>query len=429
MYLFTHFFETDPATATTCQDFPHSILSNSTSPDTSFFGPAGVLGLGQLSTNLDQLAAHSIITSRSFGLYLGAGYDRAGGVVNGSITFGGFDSGRLINPVHNYTIIPATASPTQSPLQVHVSQITLDFPDLGGGSLNLINDTGFTADISTSQYPLSLPQSVTEAFASALGATPANNADDSLRLTRPFSGNMTITLSDGFQVSFPPEWVSNISGITPVSATSSDTYTLGAAFLQYVYLALNYDSSPPAFHLARAVLENAYVMPMPLCPNIAPVPWQPPQLSSFTRGGLVGAAVGGIVGGSAITIVVFLLVQNCLRKRERRKRSVSFADLGAAKGVEMDDMEEVEKINYSPVKGKASAQRFVFRPPHTPGQPITPGQAPRADFPFPKSEQQPVGNSTFKGPLERKPVAVTFDPPPRAPFGEGSEKQKSSRWR
>jgi hypothetical protein len=424
MYLYTHYFETDPATPTACNGFPHLLLSNSTSPNTSFFGPAGVLGLGELSTNLGQLANHNVITSRSFGLYLGAGYDRAGGVVNGSITFGGFDSGRFISPVHNYTIAPSVSSPAQSPLQVHVSQITLDFPELGGSSINLINDTGFAAEITTSQYPLSLPQSVTEAFASALQATPANNVDNSLRLTKPFSGNMTITLSDGFQVSFPPEWVSNISGITPIAATGSDTYTLGAAFLQYVYLAVNYDSAPPAFHLAKAVLENAYVMPRPLCPNVAPTAWVPPQLSIFTRAGLVGAAVGGVIGGSAIALLVFLLLRNYLRRREQKKRSLKFAEMGAAKGVEMDDIEEIEQTSYNPATGGANTtgQRFVFKSPLTPGQPITPGLSVTTSFP----EQRPGATSTFKGPLERKPVVTTFDPPPAKQIGDG-KKQKSSR--
>lgn len=434
MYLYTHYFETDPATATVCHGFPHMILSNSTSPDTSFFGPAGVLGFGQLSTNLVQLAAHSAITSRSFGLYLGAGYDRAGGVVNGSITYGGYDSGRFINPVHNYTLAPTVSSPTQSPLQVHVSQITLDLPNSGGSRVNLINDTGFTAEISTSQYALSLPQAVTKAFTSALSAAPANNADDTLRLTRPFSGNMTITLSDGFQVSFPPEWVANLSAITPIAATSSDTYILGAAFLQYVYLAVNYDSNPPAFHLARAVLENAYVMPKPQCPNVAPVPYEPPQLSAFTKGGLVGAAIGGVIGGSALTILAWAVILHYLRRRAAKKRSVRFA---VGKGVEMNAMDEVEPVAYSPVKTSNNyterGQRFVFRPPQTPGQPITPGAGARSssNFPFPSSSLSLSGEqrqeqseiSAFKGPVERKPVTMTFDPPPRVAFGEGKGTQ------
>jgi hypothetical protein len=416
------------------------ILSNSTSPNTSFFGPAGLLGFGQLSTNLAQLAAHNAITSKSFGLYLGAGYERAGGVVNGSITYGGYDSGRFINPVHNYTLAPTVSSPTQSPLQVHVSQITLDSPTPGGGRINLINGTGFTADITTSQYALSLPQAVTAAFSAALSATPANNADDTLRLTRPYAGNLTITLSDGFQVSFPPEWVANVSSVTPIAATPSETYSLGAAFLQYVYLAVNYDSSPPAFHLARAVLENAYVMPKSLCPNVAPVPYEPPQINAFTKGGLVGAAVGGVIGGSALTILAWAIIQHCLRRRAKKKRTVHFA---ISKGVEMDDMGEVEPVAYGSVNSNGNTsgrgQRFVFRPPLTPGQPITPGAGKRLDFPFPSSSSFPLSSSeqqhkqsaisTSKGPVEGKEVTVSFEPPPRVPFGEGkgTEKKKGRR--
>lgn len=420
MSLYTHYFETDPASATRCHQFPHLLLANSTSPNTSFFGPAGVLGLGQLSTNLAQLTANNAITSKSFGLYLGAGYDRAGGVINGSITYGGYDSGRFVGPVHNYTLAPIITTPTQSPLQVHVSQITIDSTNLGDGHLNLINDTGFAAEITTSQYALSLPQTVTDAFAAALSATPANNADNTLRLTRPFSGNLTITLSDGFQVSFPSEWVANMSAVTPIAAASgADTFALGAAFLQYVYLAVNYDSTPPAFHLARAVLEDAYVMPKPMCPNIAPAPYEQPPLNPFTKGGLVGAAIGGVVGGSVLTILAWALIQTYLRRRAAKK-SVRFA---AGKSLEMEEMEDVPQVASTPIKtDSVTGQRFIFRPPLTPGQPITPGARARSDFPFPSSSSEPK-----QRPAAISTLTMTFDPPPRVPFGEGKQPKNSRR--
>ena len=98
--------------------------------------------------------------------------------------------------------------------------------------------------------------------------------------------------------------------------------------------------------------------------------------------------------------------------------------MGAAKGVEMDDIEEIEHASYTPATGgrNTTGQRFVFRPPLTPGQPITPGLSVTTSFPEPR----PGATSTFKGPLERKPVVTTFDPPPAKPIG-GGKKQKGSR--
>jgi hypothetical protein len=132
-----------------------------------------------------------------------------------------------------------------------------------------------------------------------------------------------------------------------------------------------------------------------------------------------------VVGGSALTILVWALILRCLRRRAMKKRTVRFA---TGKGMEMHDMEEVQQVGPSPAKAKSAGQRFVFRPPLTPGQPITPGAGARSEFPFPSSsEQRSAGISSFKGPVDRTPVAMTFDPPPRAPFAEG--KPKGSRWR
>lgn len=98
--------------------------------------------------------------------------------------------------------------------------------------------------------------------------------------------------------------------------------------------------------------------------------------------------------------------------------------MGAEKGVEMVDIEEIEQTGNTPATGgrNPTGQKFVFRPPLTPGQPITPGLSVTTSFPEPR----PGATSTVKGPPERKPVVTTFDPPPAKPIA-GDKKQKISR--
>ena len=128
----------------------------------------------------------------------------------------------------------------------------------------------------------------------------------------------------------------------------------------------------------------------------------------------MGAILGGVIGGSAITLLVWNIVRHCVARRQKKK--VTFA-LG--KVAEIEDGEELRERS-----------TFTFRPPQTPGQPITPGvQAPRTEFPFPLHKEAQAG--TFKGPTERTQITVVtvFDPPPRVPVGEGKGGKKGGRRR
>lgn len=261
-----------------------------------------------------------MISSRSVGFYLGTGFDRAQGVINGSTIFGGYDAGRFNGTVYNYTM----ASSNANPFQVHVSSIKLNDPTANIENLEITSGSGFDAEISSEQYPMSLPKEVTQNFATILAAAPTDSDDGSLRVTKPFKGTMTVTLSDGFQVTLAPEVVANVSGISPVATFNEDSskpFVLGGSWLSQVYMMINYDDD--TFHLAQAILEAKFIMPRTMCPKVVPQPYLPPKLG-FAKAGLIGAVIGGVLGGSALlTIAVTIFVS---LRRSRTKKRVRYFD-------------------------------------------------------------------------------------------------------
>ena len=349
-HIYTHFFEVDPATETPLPDFTFHLLNNATAlPEvphlvTSGSNTPSTVGLGPTSTLLQALWNAGSISSRSFGLYMGTGYDRAGGDINGSLALGGYDAGRFNGTVYNYTI----NSTSSTPLSVHVGDLILNDPDNGIENLSLIRGTGFDASITTEQYPLTLPADVTQAFAKALNAVPANNSDNSLSTQKPFTGNLTIGLSGGLLMTFPAEWVSNISNLSPIDATplsndnasasSSGPYLLGSSFLSQVYLMMNYDDD--SFHLAQAVPEAEFVITKTMCPHVVPQPYIHIPSSAFVKHGLAGVLVGGIIGGSAIAIFTFYLCRSWQRNRTGKKVHFFNGTKGGVKVVEFESDEE-----------------------------------------------------------------------------------------
>ena len=262
------------------------------------------LGLGLGSTVLDQLYVGNLTASRAFSLYTGTGFDRAGGAINGSLTLGGYDASRFIGPVYNYTLNASDSNP----FHVRVSDIVIHNSGSNAPNLSLFdtahftnldsNFSGFDADISADQFPLSLPYQVTQNFMSVLSAVPSNSPDGSLELSKPFNGSMSISLSNGFTVTLPSEMLFNSSGLSPVAAQtqhSTSGFLLTTAWLTQVYLMADYDAQ--AFHLAQAVPEAPYISVRTTCPGVVPMAYTNPTGTSFTRAGLVGGVVGGVIGG------------------------------------------------------------------------------------------------------------------------------------
>lgn len=324
--LFTHYFDPSPPNLTTIPDFPLTVLTNYSSDSTPWFGPAGLLGLGPSSTLLRRLYDNQLISSRSFGLYMGTAYQQSNGAINGSLTLGGYDSGRFDGEVHNFTISPANADAGNSPFVVTVSQMTLTTAD--GQTTDLV-DQSFDAHLTTAQYQLNLPGDVTQHFQDVTSATPSNDELNVLRLPDNFDSSLTITLSTGLSLTYDAEWLRNVSNNSPISAvdtnsspnSTSSVNLLGSAFLANVYLIANYDASPPTFHLANARPHGPYVMTQTLCPNTIPVPAQEFKISGFAASGIAGAIVGGVIGGIGLTFLVWWLARKYLQRRRWRKQA------------------------------------------------------------------------------------------------------------
>lgn len=321
--LFVHYFDPSPANHTPVPDFAVTVLSNYSSASTPWFGPAGLFGLGPSSTILSRSLELGLITTRSYGLYMGTYYKEGNGLINGSLTLGGYDSGRFEGEVHSYSIGVPNEDAHNSPFSVTISQMTLT--DSNGEETDLLNED-FEAYLTTHQYEINLPGVVLDKFAEETGAT---TADERYQLPSGFNSSLTVTLSSGLNLTFEPEWLKNVSNNSPFSATASDAENgnssssapalLGSAFFTHVYMMVNYDAKPqPTFYLASALPHGPYVMTRTLCEETQPTPAPATNISSFQASGMAGAIVGGVVGGIGLTFLVWWAIRKYAQMRMRR---------------------------------------------------------------------------------------------------------------
>lgn len=317
--LYTHYFEKDGASQT--------LVENSTImvAEEGSIVP-GRVGMGTSSTLLRDLAAKELIAAKTYSLYIGQGFDRAGGSVNGSNVFGGYDAGRFHGVPHKYPMNIANLNP----MSVRIKDILLS-DTRGRENVSLFDNTRFPemglraetfeAQITTEQFPLSLPYQITKNFIDRFDATPDNFwGDNSLKLKSPFNGTLSIVLEDGFTVTLPPEVLTNASNITPIQSrdeNSTAPFSLGTAFLGQVYLMADYETNN--FFLAPAVQKNNYVMPQAFCPQSIPVAYVSPKQSRWQRQGLIGAVIGAVIGGMAVLAALYCLWVLWLRKQDEKK--------------------------------------------------------------------------------------------------------------
>ncbi|KEF54585.1 uncharacterized protein A1O9_09027 [Exophiala aquamarina CBS 119918] len=322
---FVHYFDPSPAIHTPVPDFAVTVLSNYSSATTPWFGPAGLLGLGPSSTILSRSLGLGLITTRSYGLYMGTYYKEGNGLINGSLTLGGYDSGRFEGEVHNYSIGIPNAEAHHSPFSVTISQMTLT--DNNGDETGLLTED-FEAYLTTHQYEINLPRVVLDTFADKTGATAA---DGRYQLPAGFNSSLTMTLSSGLTLTFEPEWLKNVSNNSPFSTTASDAENgnsstsgpalLGSAFFTHIYMMVNYDAKPePIFYLASALPHGPYVMTRTLCEETQPTPAPATNISSFQASGMAGAIVGGVVGGIGLTFLVWWIIRKYAQMRMRRNQ-------------------------------------------------------------------------------------------------------------
>lgn len=326
--LFVHYFDPSPPANFPVSDFTIKVLSNYTSSSTPWFGPAGLLGLGPSSTILTRAHDLGLISTRSWGLYMGTYYKEANGLINGSLTLGGYDSGRFQGEVHNYSIGIPNPDAHNSPFSLKISQMTLTNDD--GEETNLVSDE-FEAYLTSHQYEINLPAAVLDEFADKTGAETAN---DRYRLPDGFNSSLTVTLSSGLNLTFEPEWLKNVSNDSPFSSTASDADSansstsapalLGSAFFTHIYMMVNYDAQPePTFYLASALPHGPYVMTRTFCGDTQPTPAPTTNISSFAASGMAGAIVGGVVGGIGLTFLVWWAIRKYAQMRMRRNHQRS----------------------------------------------------------------------------------------------------------
>ncbi|KAF1998200.1 hypothetical protein P154DRAFT_524291 [Amniculicola lignicola CBS 123094] len=319
IHLYTHYFETDGATQTLLTGSTIQVATNGS------IAPS-IVGLGQSSTLLRDLYDRGIIAGRTYSLYIGHGFDRAKGVVNGSNVFGGYDAGRFKGDIHKYSM----NINRKNPMTLRVKDIVITNSQ-DKNNVSLFDPAVFTsmksrpesfeAELTTDQFPLSLPYQLTQNFIAHMGAEKDNFwGDNSLKLKDHFNGSLSIVLDDDFVVTIPSEVLSNFSNITPIQdrAEKSDKpFYLSTAFLTQVYLMADYDSY--SFYLAEAVQKNNLVMPTTFCPKSVPVAYERPKQSKWVSQGLIGAVVGGVLGGAGIAVCLYCFIIACIRKRDQKK--------------------------------------------------------------------------------------------------------------
>jgi hypothetical protein len=219
------------------------------------------------------------------------------------------------------------------------------FPNLGSG------DHSFVGRLTSDQFPIHLPYQVTQNFIKTLSAVPSGLSDGSLRINKTFNGNMTFTLSDGFQVTIPSDVLYNATGLSPVADRKQDDnspFYLSLPFLAQIYLMMDYESS--VFHVATAVQENVMVMPTPFCPHSTPTAYATPAASSFKKKGLIGALIGGIIGLIVLSTLGFFIVKMCIaerkiQKQEKAERVAETAALNAKR-----TLQKIQTMGFEPME-------------------------------------------------------------------------------
>jgi hypothetical protein len=347
--LYTHFFETDGASQTLVENSTIEVATaGSITP--------GRVGMGSSSTLLQDLASREMIAGRTYSLYIGQGFERAGGVVNGSNVFGGYDSGRFTGTPHQYPMNIKNVNAMSVRIKDifiteanNTSNYSLFDPKVFTGMES--RPETFEAQITTEQFPLSLPYQITQNFISALSAQKDNSwGDNSLKSSKDFNGTLSIVLEDGFTVTFPPEVLRNASDITPIQdrkENDNKPFLLGSAFLGQVYLMADYDSNN--FFLAEAIQKNNIVMPVTFCPKSTPMAYERPRQNQWQSQGLIGAVIGGVIGGFGCIAALYCVYISWLRRKDERRLKKELARNQKAKIEEMD-LESAPSFDVPPSK-------------------------------------------------------------------------------
>ncbi|KAL8670074.1 MAG: hypothetical protein Q9168_005369, partial [Polycauliona sp. 1 TL-2023] len=309
----------------------------------------GVLGLQQQPMNLSDfsephptvlssLRARNLIPSLSWAYTAGARYRSKGSF--GSLTFGGSDLSRYEPTNVSFSL----AADVQRDLVVGIQSIT---STLNNGSVSSLLPSPALAFIDSTVPYLYLPVDACEAFESALGLVydKKNNlyfVDDTLhqtlsninpkftfvlgndKLSKP---TVTITLPyASFDLMIKPPLKPNATSYFPLRRGNDSQITLGRAFLQEAYVMVDYDQKN--FTITQALFDDT------AAPNIIPIPWNATVTPSHKSKGLSRKATIGISTGSAIFLLLAIVLGlfAFLRWRKRRARQAAIDTTGSFPG-------------------------------------------------------------------------------------------------
>ncbi|KAF2831406.1 acid protease [Ophiobolus disseminans] len=279
---------------------------------------------------LARLKQEGRIPSLSFGYQAGSPYRFT--KVIGSLVFGGYDRSRQSKTL----TIPSTLDTI-----VGVQGITSKFTN--GTTTNLL-DSGIIATIDTNTQDVWLPASVCDRFASAFGLRYFPDADRyivsdttraALQASSPTltftigtsaSGGNTITIDIPY-AAFDLQAKYPIFGTPtyyfPLKRAANETqFTLGRAFLQEVYLSVDWERdifniSQATFNSPPLAQELVTIEPVNKTKPLVPRPGQPASISKkLSTGAIAGIAIGVI----AIILLVVGLVWWLYRRKQNAKK-------------------------------------------------------------------------------------------------------------
>lgn len=302
----------------------------------------GVFGLNPRPTNftsftdpnpsfLETIFEQNTIPSKAYGYTAGAQYKTA--PIFGSLTLGGYDSNRFIPNDISFGFY----SDISRDLTVYLQSVTSD----GTTPSNLLPDGSISIFIDSTVPELWLPESACTAFEQAFGLEWDNNfnryllndshrdtlvdnaAEVTLTIGNEGSGGETVDITFPYaafdkEVHYPIVVSPNTSYYFPLRKANDTTqYTLGRTFLQEAYIIVDYENGNFSVSQCNwADNVNNQAIRNIISPNATYTDSGGSEDSSIS-----GGAIGGIVAGAVVVIIVMGLGIWFYRKRNSTKRA------------------------------------------------------------------------------------------------------------
>ena len=319
----------------------------------------GFFGVNPASTNFTKaeqgkesymttLKNQNLIPSLSFGYTAGNRYRLK--QVLGSLTLGGFDSGRF---TPNNLSIPFAPQNGRS-LLVGIQSISS--VDQNGTTSNLL-PTAIMALVDSTEAQIWLPVEACQAFEKAFGLTynetnglylvdnalhaqlQAQNANVTFTLGSTVSGGETINITlpyNSFDLTLtaPAANLTSNTKYFPLRRADNDTqYTLGRTFLQEAYLTVDWERRN------FSISECLWAENMPQILTAIQSPSDKTNSGGSSTGKTVGIAVGVVVG---VLLVIAAIVGVYFWRKREAKRRVEMEEAEKTKMLENDKDKEYQ---------------------------------------------------------------------------------------